>query len=127
MKCRGIVRENGNKTVVWFGSYGLNEDGTAKFANEAHESYTNEQQGVADSLTQRLSVIEGELWYDVYYGIPLLDKDTNKAIIDMNVANIINQHPDVQSIIKFESRVVNHKYTANIAVQSVYGELSLTI
>lgn len=127
MKCRGIVRENGKKTVVWFGSYGLNEDGTAKFANDEHTSYTNQQQGAADSLTQRLSVLEGELWYDIYYGLPLLEKGINKANIDASVVGIIMQHPDVQSILKFESKVTNERYELNVVIQSTFGTLTLTI
>ena len=48
MKCRRIKRdEQGVKHIVWFGSYGKNLDGTAKFydSNVNRDSYGKDDNG----------------------------------------------------------------------------------
>lgn len=129
MICRRIARENGQKTIVWFGSYGKNGDGTAMFFNPSniHDNYGTENVAVADSLTQRLNVLKNELWYNINYGLPLLEKNISKLAIDMSVASIIEQHPDVLDILSFESKVVGRQYFGEIVISTIYGELNLTI
>ena len=119
MRCRKIINNN----IVWFGSYGKNQDGTAIKA----DNFSTEQQNVADSLTQRLSVLKGELWYKVSYGIPLFEKIKSKAYIDSYVATVVKQHPEVVSIIKFSSELVNKHYIAEIEILSSYGSIKLNI
>lgn len=127
MRCRRVKRQTSENTIVWFGSYGLNSDGTAKFFNEndKHDNYGDKQEAVADSLTQRLSVIKNELWYNVYYGLPLIDKIKSKTELDAIVASIIFTHPDVIDIIKFESRVVNKHYYMSSVISSKYGDIQI--
>lgn len=129
MRCRRVKRQTTENTIVWFGSYGLNSDGTAKFFNEndKHDNYSDQQQGVADSLIQRLSVIKNELWYNINYGLPLIEKIKSKTELDSVVASIIFSHPDVVDIISFESRIVNKHYIMNANISSKYGELQLDI
>ena len=129
MKCRMLVHDkddNDNKraTVVWFKSYGKNADGTAR---KVDDNFSYNQQGVADSLTQRLSVIRRELWYNVTYGLPLFEKNNNKAMLDANVLSIVNQHPDVISVLSFESNVSGHHYSCQMNVQSRYGVIDVYI
>ena len=136
MKTRMIIDGN----IVWFGSYGKNEDGTAKFAkNEKIKinsdynegvilSYNNKKEGIVDSLIQRLSVIQGELWYNTQAGIPLLEKQRSKGIIDSYIATTVMSHPDVLQITEFTSSIVNnHIYTCSLKCSTIYGEININI
>ena len=91
---------------------------------EKAENYVEDSEAVSVSLIQRLSVIKNELWYSINYGLPLLDKVRNKAIIDAAIIKIINGHEGVQNIIEYKSGVEqkNHTYyfTANIA--TIYNQ-----
>ena len=125
MRCRRI--QNGK--VVWFGSTGKNEDGTAKFynTNNIHDNFSDKQQSVVDSLTQRLSVLKKELWYDYNYGMPLLEKQKSKLSLDSFIGTTILSHPDVRSIISFNSKVVNKKYMCDIKILSTFGEININL
>lgn len=130
MKCRRIVQTGNTKTVVWFGSYGIDNNGNALFySDDKHDNYAEEQQGVADSLTQRLSVIRGELWYAVRYGLPLLEKIRSKVLMDSSVAEIVLQQPDVKSILTFDSSIDSKTktYSCEMTVESVYGAVDVEI
>lgn len=129
MKCRRLKSDNNRNNVVFFGSYGLNADGTAKFFNpqDKHDNYGTKTIAIADSLVQRLSIIRSELWYAVNYGLPLLANINSKAIMDASVVEIIMQHPDVQDIISFVSDFSQHHYTADMIIQSVYGNITMQI
>lgn len=119
LRCRAMK----DKNVVYFGSYGKNEDGTAMKA----DNFSSNNQAVADSLTQRLSVIKSELWYAVDYGVPLLDKLRSKLQVDFVVADMIERHPDVVNIEEFISEVVDHKYTCHVKVNTTYGLVDIQI
>ena len=133
MNCRRIktwIDENGNKRmdIVWFGSYGKNVDGTAKFFSETkHDNYATQQEAVANSLTQRLNVLKGELWYAINYGIPLIDKLKSKTTLDAFVATTISSHPNVVNILEFTSSIKNRKYSCNVRIMSEYGALLISI
>lgn len=119
MRCRKI--ENGN--IVWFGSAGKTADGRSKLAL----NFAEKQEGVANSLTQRLSVIAGELWYNVSYGLPLLEKVDSKTAIDATVSEIVLSHPDVTDISEFSSEISGTKYSVKMTIETVFGDLELTI
>lgn len=91
---------------------------------DAGENYSKNQQGVRDSLIQRLSIIKGELWYKASYGLPLTEKIKNKGIYDSIIINIITEHPDVKNILEYNSSVDKNtrKYTFNFIVYTVYNE-----
>ncbi len=130
MNCRRVKREDGKNIIVWFGSYGINEDGTAKFynINDKHDNISTEQEAVADSLTQRLSVIEGELWYSITEGLPLLNKIKSKIELDASVTEIVLGHPDVVSITSFSSQVNDKReYSTTFTVETEYGSLDVSI
>lgn len=123
MRTRAI--QNGN--IVWFGSTGKNLDGTAQFYDDKKNSFSNQQQAVADSLTQRLSVIKSELWYRVSYGLPLYEKTKSKPLMDSSVLEIVKSHQDVVNVLSFSSQIVNKTYTCKLEIQSIYGNISLSI
>lgn len=113
MRCRKIVDGN----VVWFNK--VNK------ATKLDSSFSEAQQSVVDSLTQRLSVIKTELWYDISYGLPLFDKVKNKIAMDGAVASIVTSHPDVISMSSFESTIVNKKYSCKFQVVTKYGNVQV--
>lgn len=141
MKARRIKREvdaGGNvlrRDLVFFGSYGKNIDGTAKFYNEEdkHDNFSDGSVGVADSLMARLNVLEGELWYKMDAGWPLWDKHKDSYTLDIYVSSTILQHPDVISIKNFVSQVKkseNNKsliYFANLLIKTRYGDLTFDV
>lgn len=140
MKCRRLKLEYdaaGNilrRDIVWFGSYGINQDGTAKFynPNNKHDNYATGKQAVADSLTQRLNVLQGELWYAVNTGFPLWEKHKNTNVLDIYITSTILKHPDVSEIIEFSSEITRkegqnyHIYSARVKIMTKYGELTIS-
>lgn len=129
MICRRLKKVGNTNHLVWFGSYGKNVDGTAKFYNpdNKHDNYADKQQGVSDALTQELSIIQQELWYNVSYGLPLLEKTKNKVEIDVAAMDIIMSHPDVKSIKDYTSEKIGHNYQATTLIESIYGDITLEI
>ena len=107
MRCRKVIKDKDHYNIVWFGSYGKNEDGTSKKYNDGKESYAKEQEGLASSLIQRLNCLQGELFYKIDYGLPLLDKIKDREIFDSIIVDIILSHPDVRAIKSFYSEVDN--------------------
>lgn len=133
MRVRRIVDEASGttrkRTVVWFGSYGKNPDGTTKWANpdNKHDNFSSGIDMVKDSLIQRLSVIRHELWYNYQYGMPLVDNDTAQVTIDSFVMKTIQEHQDVLAIKSFSSKVVGHRYTCDVRFTTKFGETSISI
>lgn len=148
MICRQITdvvgRNNGKKLrqVVWFNrvidsSFVIYSDENVYSTNSTTcgdivvdrqaDNYLSRQAGLASSLTQRLSVIRGELWYAINAGLPLADKITSKGIIDAKIAEIVSKHPDVKSISEFKSTTDKHSYSCTFKVNTLYGELVLTV
>ena len=127
MRCRKIIDGN----IVWFGSVGKNEDGTGQLVYTEKDrnskfNFSEEQQAVSDSLTQRLSILKRELWYRINYGLSLFEKNS-KALIDSEISSIIMSHPDVSRISSFSSYMIDKKYTLNVQIVSIYGEITLNI
>ena len=91
------------------------------------DSYADEQEGVRASLTQRLSVLKGELWYECYYGLPLTDKVVNKAIIDANIIDIIMSHPNVKTITSYNSSMSGRHYRFDFSVLTTFSNESADI
>ena len=123
MKCRNVIIDNGVQQAVFFGSYGLNLDGTAKKAN----NYVSDAEAIRASLIQRLSIIKGELWYNVIFGQPLFDKSKSKVPFDSFVLTEIKKTEGVIDILKFESKVEQHDYYCAAQIQSQYGLIEIEI
>lgn len=123
MRTRAI--KDGN--VVWFGSCGKDENDKAIFYDKNKNSFSSGAQGVQDSLLQRLSILEKEIWYRISYGVPIFDKVHSKTLIDNHVASVITSHPDVLRIEKFESHVINHKYYCDVKIISKFGKIAISM
>lgn len=124
MKCRKVVKNGDHYDIVWFGSTGKTEQNKTVFWNEeTKQSYAETQEGLASSLIQRLSVIKGELWYKVNYGLPLFNKVKDKDIMDSVIIDIVLSHPDVKSIKTMRSIIDNNIYKIkNLVVISIFNE-----
>ena len=115
MRCRNSI----DKNIVWFKSYGIEEDGKAK---KVDENFVENEKAVAQSLKQKLSVIQGELWYHINYGLPLCNKVKSKGVLDAVILGILEDHPSVKKIINFKSSIINHKYTFTFTVNTIYNK-----
>lgn len=122
---------NYGRWAFCIGEVGKNIEGLKRtnFFNpdDKHDNYSDKQQSVADSLTQRLSVIRRELWYDVNFGLPLLDKQKSKVAIDAFIGKTVLAHPDVDSIQDFDSKIINKVYTCSMKIITKYGEIILNV
>ena len=115
MRCRNSI----DKNIVWFKSYGIDEDGKAK---KVDGNFVENEKAVTQSLKQKLSVIQGELWYHINYGLPLYNKVKSKGVLDAVILGILEDHPSVKKIINFKSSIVNHKYTFTFTVNTIYNK-----
>ena len=114
------VDESGYPTInVYIYPYYINE--------EKAKNFVDKQEGTASSLRQLLSVIKGEIWYSISYGLPLYEKISTKVQMDANVLTIINNHSEVRSIKKFNSTISGHAYNCDILVETIYGDLQIGI
>ena len=102
-----------------------NEDYYRLISDSKSSNYSEGKAGVADSLAQRLSVIKGELWYDINYGLPLLDENKSSITMDSYILSVLNKHPDVIAVVNFESDVVDKTYRCSFEVQTKYGNIVL--
>lgn len=145
MKTRALYKyidENGvqHTNVVWFGFAGrtivgfdISEwdigkwDDTSSMYIRKAENFSEQQQSVVDNLTQRLSIVKGELWYNINYGQPIFEKTKSKTAFDTFILTVVKQHPDVNSIISFNSQIIDKKYTCNIQIESIYGQIILNL
>lgn len=133
MRVRRVMDERSGTTrrraIVWFGSYGTNTDGTAKFVNpnDKHDNFSSENTMVRDCLIQRLSVIQHELWYNYQYGMLLVDDDTAKVTIDTFVMKTIQEHQDVLEITRFTSNLDKHNYHCDVQFTTKFGNTSLSL
>ena len=89
-------------------------------------NYVEDTDAVVASLIQRLSIIKGELWYQVNYGLPLTDKQTGVNVFDLVIADIISSHPGVASLDKYTSKITGHTYYYSCQITSIFGD-TLTI
>ena len=124
-----INRRSDGKNIVWFGAVGKNEDNSTIFFNKnnKHDNYSENQEAIKDTLTQRLSVIKEELWYNVNYGIPLFEKYKSKGIIDSYVIKEILNLENVKNILEFSSQVNNNNYYLKVKINTSYGIIEINI
>lgn len=127
MRVRRIARVDGKNIIVWFGSYGKNTNGSAKFfnSNDIHDNFSENQEYTADLLTQKLSNIKNELWWNITFGLPLTDKLTSRIEIDAEIGQIILAEDSVTDILNFESTFNDHMYSAKIKILTKFGEINL--
>lgn len=85
-------------------------------------NYSTGVKGVRDALIPRLSVIKGELWYKMSYGLPLMEKIKSKGIYDSIIVRYITDYSDVVNLEDFYSSLDNYKYVFNCNINTIYGE-----
>lgn len=108
------------------GEDGGDVDGVVTRTYPALDNYSSDSQAVADSLMQRLSVIKGELWYQVNYGLPIMEKQRGTNVLDLVIGDIISSHPGVASLDSYTSKVNGHTYSYECKITTVFSD-SLTI
>ena len=88
------------------------------------KNYSEKQESVADNLTQRLSVLKTELWWNLNYGLPILEKVRSKAVMDSVIINIILANRDVRNILSFKSSVdkKTYVYRYEVNIESIFGD-----
>lgn len=101
--------------------------GSIEIYRKKANNYVDKQEAVASSLTQRLSILKGELWYAIREGLPLFEKNTNKAVFDTYIMNKVLQHPNVKGFKDFKSSVNKHTYSCSMSVQTEYGDIEISI
>lgn len=89
------------------------------------KSYCNGIEGVNQSLKQRLSLIQGELYHYINEGFPLVSKTCNKQMLDAYLVKVICNHREVKSIIKLTSTIENYSYKAQVKIATNYGDIDL--
>lgn len=93
--------------------------------NGVTNSYANGREAVSQSLIQRLSLLEGELYHYIRAGFPSFKK-ANKNILDSYVVKVILNHPEVKSISSYQSKVEDRIYYMNANIITIYGELDFS-
>lgn len=116
MRCRALNEKN---HIIWFGKDLDNKTPAGTFANASN--YAENSDAVVASLIQRLSVIQGELWYQVGYGIPLMNNITRGALFDSVIADIITSHPGVTEITEFTSKIIGRTYYYDCKIRTIFN------
>lgn len=102
--------------------YKNDDDDLVEISKIENSDYAEGAEAVVYSLIQRLSVLKGELWYNKGYGLSLLEKVRNKNFIDGEIINIILSHPEVRSIINYESKISNDGgYRIKVQILTIYN------
>lgn len=105
-----------------YGGYPEDEMGTYKVVYVDTEDYVSDTDAVVASLIQRLSVIKGELWYQINYGLPLTESISSAALFDSVIADIITSHPGVASLDSYKSWITGHTYYYTCKITSIFAE-----
>ena len=96
-----------------------NDDVTIKY-----NSYATGKEGVCQSIMQRLSLIQGELFHFINLGAPNF-KTTNKAMMDSYVIKTCLENKEVINIKSFNSVVKDNNYLCSIILNTNYGEVEI--
>lgn len=99
-----------------------NETGTYEIVYVNTEDYVSDTDAVVASLIQRLSVIKGELWYQINYGLPLTESVSSAALFDSVIADIITSHPGVAALDSYKSWISGHTYYYTCKITSIFAE-----
>lgn len=129
MRCRELYVDSQKKNhVVWFGSYGIDSNEFALKWKDGSTSFATKQEVISTLLTQKLSVIRTELWNNIKFGLPLIDKVSSKEVIDSHVLEIVSNTQDVKRVLSFESSLSNlHSYSCSMIVESTYGVVEVNL
>lgn len=112
--------------TIWTTGTSSTQVGRGSLTTPPVANYAEDTDAVVASLIQRLSIIKGELWYQVNYGLPLTEKQTGVNVFDLIIADIISSHPGVASLDKYTSKITGHTYYYSCQITSIFGD-TLTI
>lgn len=136
---KGILKAPVSKIEITYSDYDsstsiklvFKEYAVAKFYNKNNKSlddnFSFDQEGIKDSLTQKISTLRKELWYNVNYGMPIVNKERSKLAIDSFIATVVESHPDVIRIENFSSKITNRQYSCYMTIVSKYGNLTIEV
>ena len=124
-----LIDESGRSKKTYYSLSNEGSTGSTKFFNalDKHDNFAKDFDGTYDSLIQHLSIMKGELWFSANYGLPLLEKVKNKLIIDASLGMIITSIESVESLQSIVSKIFEHKYTADVRIKTIYGEMNVSI
>lgn len=91
-----------------------------------NNNFIYDAEAVTELLNTRLSTFKGEVKRNVNFGIPNM-KGLDKEDLDIEIGDIIISTAGVLRISKFESTLIDRKYTASITVISEFGALEVQI
>lgn len=87
-------------------------------------SYATGKDAICQSVMQRLSLIQGELFHFMNLGLPSY-KVVNKSIVDSYVIKTCLEVKEVINIKDFNSVVENNNYKCSIVLNTNYGEVEI--
>lgn len=91
------------------------------------KNFEENEDAVINSLYQKLYTLKRELWYSVNFGMPLLEKNKSKVNIDSFILQTLSQQEGVRNILVFNSKVENGEYKCNMELDTIYGDVNLSI
>lgn len=123
-----ITGEDFKEATLILNEYSLSKKNTKIIENkEVDTSFADGKEGIVSSLTERLSVLQKELWYKPSYGQPITSITKSKFAMDSFIIEVINSHPDVKSIDFFSSKVENKKYYCDVIINTSYGNIEINM
>lgn len=90
-------------------------------------NFDDKRVGIKNSLVQKLSTLQNELWFDYLFGMPITNKAKSKLTIDSFIISTIDQEPNIKSIKKFDSKIENKHYFCDMIVETDFGDLEITV
>lgn len=103
----------------------LSEEGV-ELIEGVQNSYATGIDGIAMSINQRLSLIQGELYHFINEGFPLTSKEVDKNAFDAYLIRTVLHHPNVLRVINLQSKIEDHNYIAYINIATTAGNLNMT-
>ena len=91
------------------------------------KNFEENADAVINSLYQKLYTLKRELWYSVNFGMPLVEKNKSKVNIDSFILQTLSQQEGVRNILVFNSKVENGEYKCNMELDTIYGDVNLSV
>ena len=96
--------------------------------------FLRDREAVGQAIITRMKLLYSEWWENTEDGLPLFERilgvfisDQHKNAIDLIISNRISGTHGVKNIVKFESDFRNRIYTAQCVINTIYGEVTLSI
>jgi len=109
----------------------LDADGDYAFGQNR---FVNNVEAVGQAIFTRMKLLYGEWWERTDDGLPLFERilgvfvdDRKKDAVDLIISERITGTPGVRNITKLDSEFYNRSYSAQCAVNTIFGNLELEI